>query len=553
MTTSRRESFKEVDVNLTEMELLAVSLTETYKDAKSKIGGLLPTRISSMTPPFTQDDIITNLKTMMYSVVRAMYHSDLGFLTLERDVNHPYYEETTRDKLSDITYGIIFATSEYLLGSLLYYMDRSFIFSYIKNAVVRPNIFAMVDELREEKAKETKFKLEAETKLKIYDLVHDIVSSFIFRGDMTSLENGLKELREIKMEGTLKKDAIDYAVSTLTIICPDLLKELLYTIDNDKSMIEQGTYDRTIEIMNGLKEFYREYMITHTKDQMMHLLRRYYSIIPYNLSEVIEKTLRERNAAYSCYSPLINGLTYEELRTADAILNKRDSDVSQEIVDNNLILQNIKKIIDSHAVYDDKCYIDGDTLFIRRSDKDIREYKFKDSKVISVIDDAFRIFGNNASIVRKAFEEGKSCLQQSGCLETDREAQDIANPRSLPRLKADEAIKHRKREINKLLGQLRGSKETMNKYYDLRNQDPIKRYKYLNPLQMSYYKEHNPSTLLLKLVETDLIYDLVVERLANPPELPDVSKMKSPPVYLPPKSGGDPAIGLGGTITLNKF
>lgn len=487
-------------------EEIKKSLRKSYVDVSEVISTLTPP--PSHTPLMTHKDILDNLSEILPSVVESMLRDNMGVLKMSRIIETEYYEDLV--DISLITYGLIFAASDFILGNLLFYIEKTYMYEYIKNKVVRPRVREIVEDFKKINDYKTYRVEETEAKEKLFDEIESLVEAFMITKNISILDSALKKIAAIELDN--KKEQIDVIFDSIKYAYPDLLKELVSLIDSDENMSSAGVRPRVQNIMKDLQEFYHKYYQTHTVVGYTNLMNSYIKNHSVDTTKSkIDSTQKLRDSYHVASElPKIDGMTYTELQVAKRILDKNFQESDKEIINSSIPLRNLKVIIDRYKMYNDIASISEDKVVIYNTDsKTSKSYDFLSKEVSEELDDEFSLFGQSRKVVRQKFKNKSSCLHQTGVLDSDKVFLNTNNKHNVYSLNPEQAIEHRKRQIYKLLTQFNKNETIMNTYRSI-TETTIQKPRFINISQDCPYVEKSPVDLFYKLVETQTLYDQIM-------------------------------------------
>lgn len=449
-------------------------------------------RVHQLLPHQVIDD---TLKRVAKSMALTLLKQEMGLDSISNYVNNKNYK-MYYDYISEkIAYGVMVTISPYILGMLSYYVNELYIFHYIRDNIVRPDILNLIKLTKTTVSEGLSKTYDIEEENKVSNAINLFILSLLVTMDTKDAGRAINILSECELDPDFVIRIInksDYAV-------PKFVKDIILPIDQTKSDLARKT----------MVEFLTEYSRTFSMENTSKLLRKY-TETTLNLTDKIIFTIKERNKLNSTgIKTLIDGFTLEENEIVSRlIVFNTISDEQIKLINENKYLRNIKSIIDANRTADMKISINNEVITIESSTHESKSFYYKQDDIQMYLNDPFNIFGTSKEYVRTLYNNSdiKCALFQTG-MNRREEKNRIYSKGSYSRLNTlEDRIKDRNERIQKLLNSLANTQPTQVAIANELLNGNITKLRYMNPRQSDSYKIDNPVKLLLVLAETEGIY-----------------------------------------------
>lgn len=487
------EKIKEVYTEL--QSSILKKLGETYGEVPAMLARIQRPQIVMPNMFKTKEELQIEITELLVSVIDTLADGSLDKYDLSDIVYTEFYDTLIVPHIDRITTSLMFAMSDYTLGLLTYYMDKYFIWNWLKTTIVRPNIISILDTIRARRQTKDNLDKKIETSQFLTEKVTRTCEYLLIELNGDEFINGIKEINKIEIEN--KQNIIRETISSMKLAVPEFVIEILTSgIASDVNI-------------SKCKMFLQEYLITHTINSVTQLFYKYCntSVSREELNTLIENTLKFRNSAQLVNDIIcVDGLTFAENKLADKIIHQMDEEKDEALINANAMLKAIKSIIKVHKTYNSTASLNNTDVVITRNGKSFN-YNFRKKDVYKEINDPFAVF-SKPNFVRTRYNQTpeKCCLMQTGM--TEKEANDMFAAGTLQKftdLPMVNKILNRRDKIKKLLAKFAKDTELMKEYERLTTQR-ITKPKYISILQSTPYRIADEKRLLLTLAETEALY-----------------------------------------------
>ncbi len=471
------------------------TLKQTYKDANTTILSTRPPKdnqtVQNMMFPIADIDniLINNMKAVL-SV--AVYDLRINTINITATATSEYYYEFIPEMIPKITYGIVSITSKYILSQMQLYMDKSFIFAYIKERIVRPNIKAELDIILQDVLKDSVVKTDLYNHKIMEEDIQNMIYELMISYDSQKFISILSKYRN-KPE---LNDSIIAILNDSKIFVPNFIYDIFTNnILND-------------ELSKRLEEFFKEYYYTNTNDAIIDLFKRY-ATKTVGLVDVTKHTIAERSDYNGLNNlMLIDGVTFLVLKVINKILALQDiSEDEETLIKEDVIATSIRTIVNKYKAYGVTFRIDNNAVIIKDSNNKETNIPYREKTQVNNIDNPFTIFGINSKAIESTFNRNpdKSPLTQTG-ITTVEEKNLFLNNKSIKTMFTDinYRISHRRRKIAELKSKYSTDTNLITEVDFLLNR--VNNYKYMDIYKNSIYILQDERKLLLTLAEIEGIY-----------------------------------------------
>lgn len=476
-------------------------LAETYDKVPEKLSRIRAPKIMIPNMFQTKEDLTKDIVELLTAVVDTMCDGTLASYDLSDAIHSDYYDTLILSQVDRITTALVFAMSEHTLGLLCFYMDKMFIWNWLKSSIVRPNIIKILNDIRDRKESKDRMDSQLQVSQQLADLCKQAIEYLMLELNGDSFIQTLSKIVDIKFPN--KGEFIKGIINDMQIVVPDFITEILST----------GTASDVN--ISKCEMFLKEYTVSHQESTLTTLFARYCSRPREFMQNAIPNTIIARNASQGTNGiTCIDGLTFSENKLCDKIVNQMDEEKDEALINANEILKNIKAIIKAHKVYDSRVTLTNTDIIITTSRGTSRTYNFRKKNVSKDITDPFNIFDKPAYMrIRWNNAPDKCALMQTGITQ-DMSSQLFASGqlRKFTNMSVPARIQDRRDRIKKL--ELKCLQDiSVRMEYERLTTERIKAIKYINPLQSRYYEIADEKTLFLTLVETEQLYNQIVSDL----------------------------------------
>lgn len=476
-------------------------LAETYDKVPEKLSRIKAPKIIMPNMFQSKEDLTKDILELLTAVVDTMCDGSLASYDISESIHSDYYDTLILSQVDRITTALVFAMSEHTLGLLCYYMDKMFIWNWLKSSVVRPNIVKILDNIRNRKESKDIMDSQLQISQQLADLTKQAVEYFMLELNGDSFIQTLSKIIDIKFQN--KGEFIKGIINDMQIVVPDFVIDIL----------SSGTASDVN--ISKCEMFLTEYKTSHQESTLTTLFSRYCSRPREFMQNAIPNTMNARNASQGTNGiTCIDGLTFSENKLCDKIINQMDEEKDEALIDSSEILRNIKAIIKAHKVYDSRVTLTNTDIIITTSRGTTRTYNFRKKNVSKDITDPFNIFDKPAYMrIRWNNAPDKCALMQTGITQ-DMSSQLFASGqlRKFTNMSVPARIQDRRDRIKKL--ELKCLQDvSVRMEYERLTTERIKAIKYINPLQSRYYEIADEKTLFLTLVETEQLYNQILNDL----------------------------------------
>lgn len=423
------------------------------------------------------EEIEKNLTRATEVVVYKLYQTDCGEYSL-RNILDTGYNSTILDPIAanNIAYAVMSSVSKYMLASLLYYYDESFIFFYIRDYIVEKNFRSCLDKVREvyKKPTDEDILLRNAKEIKKY---YNLLAATILT-DATPNMNKFNEYIEI-IKGYITTTKIDQLQDIIEMDVkypvPNFLNEILTNNikDLDKNRIEMA-------------DFLTKLNTTFTKEGLKSLFKQYGHGDMYDSNfETKLTTLYNDRLSNNGLTMPIDRLNIKENRILHKILtfDKLNDEECVE-VKNNEILNNVNICLSKYLSVGTKCIIDNDKLIVISDGKSV-EHNYLSVNIAKDTLSPFNVFGTNRDTMESIYtkEPEKFCANQTIITRKENSNAIMAGKSSVFNSSNEIAV-HRKRNLNRLKQKYAKDKQLISEVNNLIN-GVFDKIKYVN---MSWFK-----------------------------------------------------------------
>lgn len=494
---------------------LSDMLRSKFMSAFDRVSSLEPPKITMVNPlPSLEmlNGVLDNVKTAVYSSLSVNEYLPGNIINelMSKDMTLLYHGISEK-----ITYGILTGTSKKILGSLLYYVEREYIFNYIRDRIVKPTIIEDIKVLKARLSNESTIAKEYRLNSKKADLLQAFVRELMIGMDFAKAAELLAELNQYKLDLETAAEFLDL----MTIFVPRFIYDLF---SSDQNVVNNAT--------NEMGDFIRKYVVTFTRDALIDLFRSH-TILNDKFMERVDDTILERERLHNLFKlDLVNGMDVNELKVANKLIHMDEIlPEDTEIISKNPSLKNIQNAIDRYKEFDTVCHLDGNKLTISSSLHETKTIVYTRDDIMDKLNDPFNIFGKDREYVKTQwkFRRNQSCLTQTVLTAPEKRGA-IFNLKTNKLNTVEGRIAHRNTRLNQLMNRLAERDPKLVDYVKTILEKGPSKLEYMNAHQMDNYESYGDErTDLMILAETEAMYRQVINyQEPTKPETP-VKKEKS--------------------------
>lgn len=484
---------------------LEETVRNNYDRSLNKLSKIVAPRIVMPGQLMNLDDIKSSILKLLDPAVTTLCTGDILTMDMSADIKSEYYDSLIAPQITSITYAVLCITSDYILGMMLYYMQKEFIFNYIMNDIVRPNIFESIERVHNILNKKDAMDLEIKRSDELASLVNDAVYELMIKLDIDGFQDRLGK-------------AILFDFKNKTAFMESILNDSKYFVPNFLYNIITNGRASDIDIERA-SNFIKRYSVSHTEESVSELFKLHLKQDA-NINELVSTTLIERNSYQGILNlQVIDGLTFVEVKIANRIINFTSSDEDKPFIDKSEVLKNIQSVVKKYHKYDSVIKLSGNDVIITTADGSTKSYNIRKEGLANILNDPFSVF-KQAQFIRHNFVNNKSrsALYQTGITKSEDDLTVMSISRqSLNNRSPEERVQHRNQQIIKLYNELKRDTATMDEYTRLTT-TKIEEIKYMNPTQAKTYIVNDKIRLFLILVETEYLYRQILKEMAAQPK-----------------------------------
>lgn len=478
------------------------ALRANYPSIKKRLMFIFPPTGDMRMPVPPLQIIMENILALLKPTLLTVIEGNFAGSDLLSDMKTDYYLDLLSNQADMITYTLFCTISDTQISHLLYYVAKEYVFEFVKNSIIRPNLREVAKEVKDILTTPDVVGAEIKANTELVDKVESAISNLIIRLDNDAFMRDFTDILENKApnKAAVTRDVIEKS----EIFVPDFLEEILVNGRSDDLALTK------------LRKFFAEYIKTFSREGLISLFRLF-STNNARLESRIDRTIMERTSylGFTDIPKPVDGLNIGENKVMfRVILPMREPDEHDyELIKNNPILSNAKAIVDKYRQYNDSVDIVNGDLIIIKSDGTRKLFNLLKVDIEKDINNPYLIF-KKPDWVQAHFErcKDKSALYQTGM--TKKEESDRMLGGQYPRLNSPEAkLQHRRSQITKLTHKLSKDLELM-KELEVINNSRIVSPKYMNETANSTYIIDDEARLLLILAETEAVYKQILSDIA---------------------------------------
>ena len=471
------------------------TLKQSYSDVEKVIMSTVPpknnqTVQNTMLSIADIDNILINNMKAVLSV--AVYDLRMNTINITSSVTSEYYHEFIPEMIPKITYGVASVTSKYILSQMQLYMSKCFIFAYIKERIVRPNIKAEIDIILQDILKDSAIKHDVRQYKKMQDDINNMVYELMISYNKDKFVSILKEYATTKEIGQTVVDILNDS----KIFVPDFIFDTF-----------RGTISAD-DLQNKLNTFFSEYYNTNTDDAITDLFKRY-STKTVGFVDIVKHTIAERLDYHGLKNlTMIDDVPFILVKIINKMLSLTDLTEEEEtLVKDNETAKSIKNIVNKYKAYGVTFKIDNNAITIRDITNKETQVSYRKNAKVEEMDNPFTIFGMDAKFMEDVFtkDPDKSPLTQTGITKTEEQTL-FLNGKSIKNMFASSALRltHRRRKIAELRARYAKDAGLMAEVDGLMNGTSV--CKHMDTAKTSLYILSDERKLLLTLAEIEGLY-----------------------------------------------
>ncbi len=397
------------------------------------------------------------------------------------------------EMIHKVTCSLILNMSIHQLGILISFIDRKFIYSYLKMEIIDTidkEIELFIKLLNNDN---DTYKIE-EDHNNIKRLVASAITSLMILHDSTKFITIMKELLE-KYNEKYNTIILEYFKNNNYFFPSKLLSPF---INNDGNTFVD-VYSKFIEELNSTftEEGFKKLCLQYNENDINSLTK---IILTYN-DMIDHNSIRDLRK--------IDGLkSVEELRVLNKIiLDLKLNTIETDMMENSTLLLNIYKIIKKFRKFTNTIDIDNE-LITMSSNHSKNSYRYRLDDIDNIVNDKFLIFDHHSENVKTILEkEPKKSFMNQLVISKDLYSKLLSNNR-LPKT-TEETINTRYEVYNKLLNEHRTNKDLMLELNKINTTTPPA-ITYSDPLNFSTIVLDDPETTLKYIAELNRIRDYIL-------------------------------------------
>lgn len=480
---------------------LEESVSVQFDRAILRLNKVNITRITMPGQLMPLEEIKTIITQLLQPTVLSLCTGDVPMLDFSNDIKTEYYDVIVTPHVSSITYALLCVVSDYLLGLLLYYMKKEFIFNFILNDIVRPNLSNVIESVRSILNRKDIMDEELKKTEEFNDLLTDLIESLMIKINVDEFQQKLMAV--VKFDVKDKEAKINAAFENSKYFIPDVLYNIVLSGNATDTDIERIT------------RFMDRYIVSHSPAAISELFRHYDKHTDFD-TDKMNYTISDRNAYHNLNTlQLLDGLNFVENKIANRIITFTTADADKEFIEKTPVLKNIRTIMDKFHSYKCSVKLENNDIVFTKEDGTTSRYNIRKEGLSKLLNDPFSIFKRGEYVKHTFFNmKAKSALYQTGL--TKEEDNDLLMGSSRSRIydkTPEEKVQHRNAQIIKLLAELKHDKHAMEEYTRMSTQK-IREVKYMNPTQTKTYVLEDKVRLFLVLTETEYLYRQLLNEVA---------------------------------------
>lgn len=476
---------------------LLESLDRRYDQAIVYISKIRQPNLA-LTPLLPLDVINAGLKQIAESMIYTMsMRTDVQMDSIKDYLNTDNLTMTYYELISDkVAYGVLTMAAQHLLGMLSYYVDKLYLFHYIRDHIIKPNLYNMINQYKKDTLQKDQQQDNSTRSTTCYNLLNSFIYAVMISMDTKLASRLLNELTEYTTEiGNIFPNILmksDYLI-------PKLFRDLLLTNST-----------------NQLSDFLTAYSTTFTREATLELMKQYCDQTPDFIMK-FNKTYNDRIDMNPIIKISVDGLTLSENYIVQKLIQlKPTTEEEDTIIKKSYLLSNILSIINEYRSQPNvRITINNSEIKIVSDICSERVFAYRRKEIKEIFNNPLNLFKTNKSTIERLYEENNlNCpLFQSAIPEKVYKKlgidQHLTKQYSLDTV--EKRVKHRQDLIKQLQNELLSvNPELIQKSNNLISGN-IDKIQYINTSQRSnyIYRSTEKSAILLTLSETEGIYQLM--------------------------------------------
>ena len=483
---------------------------------KSRVDGITPYKFNHKKgdlPPLSLSDIDGILTGLTYTVMISLFNEVLGGYSLKNTLDNAH-RSSKHDQIAfgNIAYGVLSVVSASVLGMLLLYIEKNYIFIYIRDSIVQPAFRTNMEKLNNMYSNNTVSNINIELLNQYGVKANSFISTLLVDAGGSNhsvLIRKLEELADIRSKGIESHSIETLLTTTCRFPLPKKLLNMLTSGDkstpssitptDNVSLIPDIPGVTTLDIsLNGgisINEFLVRLKTIFSLDGLMELYKAIDIELTHGMSfKITLQCLHSARLEYNSIKYQVDGLTIHQHKVLNKILSfDRLTEEDSLIVKDSEVLSNIVLCcgrVSSEYIAN----IDNSVITFSKAGKVeyVFHYKNKDLGVLTSVFGS--IFTSNTEVLQNVYnlEPHRFCLNQA--VYTKKETSSLLMHKKQLISDTDAAFAHNDGVYNRLARKYANNDEvktTINKYSSP-NTTPVLRYL-------------KPSSFSAIIVETEII------------------------------------------------
>ena len=464
----------------------------------------------SFKPEVPLDDINKVLKSAHEMAVKTMLNdqetTNLLGNTFADSIKDSYFESTIQNKYGLITLKTIEGvSSRYILSNLLFYIEKNSVFDYVYTMITQEYTIPLIKKYREQTEKLTYMEVENKAIETIQEATKKLLYAMMVSYDFDSIREACQEITDTNLRDPEKSTTIINTLKFSELLSPDFVYDLALNPQNlshNEDKIRK--YIKDVELIHLPQSYFKFYKNVCKRSDA------------YRIKDEAERTKRERDAYHSIVGVRCDGLNSEEIEILNKIIMENIFiDKYKDIINNSIILRNIKDIIFDHKHINDIVTIDNDAVYFTSTDGKSKPRVFSYKNRIPNDDVDEEEEGKLKGVDDIDEEEQERLMNDDVTLSATGVGPDTFNQlyisngfsRDLPKGPL-ERIHHRRRTINRLVNKFRSNYKVMTECSILEKGDYYEGFRYYKPnaANNGIFRTNNDEILLYALIELETNY-----------------------------------------------
>lgn len=307
-----------------------------------------------------EETLVRNTKSVIQSFIQretSIDPSSYMYVTKEQLMDLKYQMSKIYDNMDDLTYLIISCTANFTLAQMLFYIDRSHMFTYIRENILRPNARTFIESAKKILIDQDLAETVEDTQAQLIDDVREYIHAMLISCDnnkATLMRNKLCDYRQRFY------DKLEVEFSTGEYLIPEFVKNLVLFKDNNVEVLALKDY----------LDFRDKYLISLTIDSNRELFRKYCDpdIIDDEFDKKLKHTINKRNAENGIHlrqDQLFDGITFDEMRMISRACTGRLEHEDREKLNGTKYAKRVFEIIDRFGGLNVNWYLKDGKLWMK--------------------------------------------------------------------------------------------------------------------------------------------------------------------------------------------